>query len=81
MNIEIHLEDVFGPPRSKKACVHAATYNRLFKAADHIHVSVRTCTQERYMIRSSRCCCCLHKNIFTRKDFEECDREETAHGI
>jgi hypothetical protein len=25
MNIEINLEDVFGPPRSKKACVHCTT--------------------------------------------------------
>ncbi len=44
MNIEINLEDVFGPPRSKKACVHCTTITRLFIAADHIHVGVRTCT-------------------------------------
>ena len=37
MNFEINLEDVFGPPRSKKACVQLYNWNRLFKAADHIH--------------------------------------------
>ncbi len=46
MNIEINFEDVFGPPHSKKACVHCTTITRLFIAADHIHVhvGVRTCT-------------------------------------
>jgi hypothetical protein len=31
MNIEIHLEDVFGPPRSKNACVqqlHITVYSK-----------------------------------------------------
>ncbi len=32
----------FGPPQSKKACVQLSP--RLIKAADHIHVGVRTCT-------------------------------------
>ncbi len=33
------------------------------------------------MRRSGRRCCCLYINIFTRKRFEECVREETVKGL
>ena len=41
MNIEINLEDVFMDLLIVK---HVSNYNRSFKAADHIHVGVRTYT-------------------------------------
>jgi hypothetical protein len=78
MNIEINLEDVCLDLLIVRK--HLYNYNCLFKAADHIHVGVRTCTVQyigrEYMRRNSHCCCCLFINIFTCKGFEECVREE-----
>jgi hypothetical protein len=54
---------------------HVYNYNRLFKAADHIHVGVGTCTVYMYTGEGA-----LYIKIFTQNRFEECVREETAHG-
>jgi hypothetical protein len=43
MNIEINLEDVFGPPRSKKEFVTVYS-KQLINDHIHVHVRVRTCT-------------------------------------
>jgi hypothetical protein len=60
--------------------VRKYVYNRLFKAADHMHVGGRTCTLYSIYGRNTWEGA-LYINIFTRKGFEECVIEETAHDI
>ncbi len=73
MNIEIHLEDVFGPPRSKNACtqLHITVYSKQLITdtceCENMYIVQYSIYREIHEKERPSLLLPLHKHIFSKR--------------